>query len=58
MSILVMKLNNEGEALVVLKLWGMLITSSLLSLPGPLWRGVVASERVLSIGQIELFDIC
>ena len=29
-------------------------TSSLLSLPGPLWLGVVAPDRVLSMGQIEL----
>ena len=25
-------------------------------LPGQLWPGGVASERVLSMGQIELFD--
>ena len=29
-------------------------TPSLPSLPGPLWLGVVASDWVLSIGQIEL----
>ena len=26
-------------------------------LSGPLWPGVVLSDRVLSTGQIELFDI-
>ncbi len=39
----------------MLELWGMQCTPSLL--PGPLWPGVVALERVLSMGQIELFDI-
>ena len=29
-------------------------TPSLSSLPGPLWTGVVAPNRVLSMGQIEL----
>ena len=33
---------------------GMWSTSSLPSLPGPLWPRVVASDRVLSMGQIEL----
>ena len=27
------------------------------SLPGPLYPGVVASDWVLSMGQIEMFDI-
>ena len=35
-------------------LWGMRSPLSLLSLPGPLWPGVVAPDRVLSMGQIEL----
>ena len=26
-------------------------------LPGPLWLEVVASDRVLSMGQIEPFDL-
>ena len=30
---------------------------SLPSLSGPLWPGVVASDMVLSMGPIELFDI-
>ena len=38
----------------MLEIWGMQSTSSLLSLPGPLWTRVVTSGRVLSIGQIEL----
>ena len=36
------------------KLWGMWSTLLLPSLPGLLWSGVVAPDRVLSIGQIEL----
>ena len=32
-------------------------TPSLPSIPGPLWPGVVVPNRVLSKGQIELFDI-
>ena len=42
----------DGEATVMLELWGMQSTSSLL--PGPLWPRVGASDRVLSMGQIEL----
>ena len=38
----------------MLEFWGMWSTPSLLSLPGPLWPGVVAPDRVLSMGQIEL----
>ena len=41
----------------MLELWGMQSTPSLLLLPDPLWLGVVAPEKVLSMGQIELFDI-
>ena len=37
----------------MLELWGMWSTPSLPSLPGPLWPGVVAPDRVLSVGQIE-----
>ena len=37
----------------MLELWGMQSTPSLSSLSGPLWPGVVASDRVLSMGQIE-----
>ena len=39
----------------MLELWGMQITtSSLPSLPVPLWPGVVAPDRELSIGKKEL----
>ena len=41
----------------MMELWGMWSTPSLPLLPSPLWSGVVAPDRVLSIGQIELFDI-
>ena len=38
----------------MLKLWGMQSTPSLPLFPGPLWSGVIAPDRVLSIGVIEL----
>ena len=41
----------------MLELWGMLCTPSLQSLSSTLWPGVVAPDRVLSMDQIELFDI-
>ena len=47
---------SDGETPVLLKLWGMW-SSSLPSLPGPLWPGVVSSDRVLSKSKIGLFDI-
>ena len=40
----------------MLDLRGIQSTPSLPSLPGPLWARVVAPDRVLSMGQIELFD--
>ena len=45
---------SHGEVPVMLELCGMWSTPSLPSLPGPLWSGVVAPDRVLSMGQIEL----
>ena len=48
---------SDGEVSVMLELWGMQSSLLLLSLPGSLWVGVVAPDRVLSMGQIELFDI-
>ena len=48
---------SEGETPVIEELWGMQSTPLLPLLPGPLWPWVVAPDRVLSIGQIELFDI-
>ena len=44
----------DGEAPVMLELWGMWNTLFLPSVPGPLGPGVVATERVLSMGQMEL----
>ena len=41
----------------VVELWGMWNTSSFPLIPGPLWLTVVAQDKDLSIGQIELFDI-
>ena len=38
----------------MLELWEMRSTSSLLSLPDSLWPEVVAPDKVLSMGQIEL----
>ena len=38
----------------MLELWEMRRTSSWPSLPGSLSLGMVASDRVLSMGQIEL----
>ena len=38
----------------MLELWRMRSTSLLSSFPGPLWPGVVAHDRALSMGQIEL----
>ena len=43
---------SDGKVSVMLELWGMRSILSLPSLPNPLWPGVVASERVLSIGQM------
>ena len=47
----------DGEVAVMLELWGMRGTSSLSSLPYPLWPEVVTPDRVLSMGRIELFHI-
>ena len=38
----------------MLELLGMRSTSLLPSLPGPIWPGVVLSDRFLSMSQIEL----
>ena len=38
----------------MLELQGMRSTSLFPSLPGPLWPGMVAPDRVLCMGQIEL----
>ena len=48
---------SDGEAPVMLELWGMRSTSLLPSLSGPLWPGEVAPDRILSMGQRELNSI-
>ena len=48
---------SDDEASVMLELWGRRSTSSLPSLSGSLWPRVVAPDRVLFMGKIELFDI-
>ena len=45
---------SDGKVPVILELWGIQCTPSLPLLPGPLWPGVVAPDRVLSMGQIGL----
>ena len=45
---------SDGKVPVMLELWGIQGTPSLPSLPGLLWPGVVAPNRVLSMGQIKL----
>ena len=45
---------SDGEVSVMLELWGMQSTPLLPSLPGQLWHGVVAPDRVLHMDQIEL----
>ena len=45
---------SDGEATEMLKLWGIWSIASLPSLPDPLWPRVVAPDRVLPMGQIEL----
>ena len=49
-----MTLNN---LIVMLEHWGMQSTPSLSSLPSPLWPVVVAPDRVISMGQIELNSV-
>ena len=44
----------NGEVSVMLELWRMRSNSASLLLPGPLWFGVVAPDRVLSMCQIKL----
>ena len=47
---------SDGEA-PVLELWGMWSTLSFSLLSGPFWLRVVAPDKLLSMGQIELCDI-
>ena len=46
--------SSDGEVLIMLELWGMHSTPLLSSLPDPLWHKVVAPNRFLSMGQIEI----
>ena len=48
---------SDGDAPLMLELWGMLSTPSFPSLSDPLWGGVLVTDRVQYMGQIELFDI-
>ena len=48
---------SDDEATIMLELWGMWRTSSLPSLSSPLWPGMVALDRVLSMGQIEPYQV-
>ena len=41
---------SDGKVPAVLELWGIRSTPSLPSLQGPLWPGVIAPDRALSIG--------
>ncbi len=41
---------SDGKVPVMLELWGRLSTPSLPLLPGPLWPGMVAPDRALSMG--------
>ena len=45
---------SDVEFPIMRVLWGMRSTPSLPSLPVPLWPRFVTTNRVLSIGQIEL----
>ena len=45
---------SDDVVLVMQELWGMWSTSSLPSLPGPLWARVTAPDRVQYMGQIQL----
>ena len=48
---------SDGEGPLMLEFEVRQSTSSLLLIPDPLWPGLVALDRVLSMGQKELFYI-
>ena len=48
---------SDDEAPVILELWGMWTTPHIAIVPRSTLARVVAPDRVLSKGQIELFDI-
>ena len=45
---------SDGPIQLMLEYWRMEWTSSLPLLSGPLWSGVLASDKALSMGQIEI----
>ena len=47
---------SDGED-PVQEIWGMWSTPLLPLLPGSLWPEMVGPDSVLSMGQIELFDV-
>ena len=48
---------SDRAASVTLEFWERKCTLSFPLLPGPLWPGVEAPDWLLSMGQVELFDI-
>ena len=48
---------SDGKVPVMLEVWGMRSNPLLPSLPGPLWPGVIAPDRVLSMCQIEINSV-
>ena len=50
MNVLYGTKQSDGEVPVILELWEMRRSPSLPLLPGPLWPGMVAPERVPSMG--------
>ena len=47
----------SSEVPVMLELWGMWRTPLSLSLPNPLWPGVVAPDMALPMGKIKLICV-
>ena len=47
-------IRSHGEIPVIWEIRGIRSTLSLTSLPGPLWLGVVASDRIIYMGQIDV----
>ena len=47
---------SDGEVSLMMELSAMQSASSLPSLPGPLWPGVVALDRVLSMSQVVMLN--
>ena len=48
---------SDAETPEMMKLWGIRSALSLPLLSGPLWSGELTPDSVLSMGQIDLFDI-